>query len=395
MADKKVSELVATTVIGDTDLFHIVETATVNKKIVGSNMKSELGAPDVTNTWIEPQLFESQNIVGENHRVIDIVASSAIPTDAHWVGLRVLGDNLDPSGVESRIRGIAVNLSNVDLTNNPDMEGIRVVMPCCAIGMDMVEGILLQHVTVPNTALASFTIHNIVIHTDDLAASSEVHALDVTAVGPVLGSVAAIATHAEISPIHQHVGVPAAPGANFACRETVGPVYTDNINGENIWVAANDGICIGAVAKFDEVLLDFTTPATKDEIFTFWYYDNTPQWVQFYPADDTNGGKHSGLIRWDKNQLTNWSSQDPCGAVGDTGYWIRITRTRVSNPGAVILNNAEFLSADLYEWDKDGNVTIHDLTALGTIILSGLPGADPHVLGQLWNNGNVVTVSAG
>ena len=39
--------------------------------------------------------------------------------------------------------------------------------------------------------------------------------------------------------------------------------------------------------------------------------------------------------------------------------------------------------------------SITDLTASGTVILSGLPTADPHVVGQLWSNSGVLTVSAG
>ena len=39
--------------------------------------------------------------------------------------------------------------------------------------------------------------------------------------------------------------------------------------------------------------------------------------------------------------------------------------------------------------------SITDLTASGTVIFSGLPTADPHVVGQLWSNSGVLTVSAG
>ena len=39
--------------------------------------------------------------------------------------------------------------------------------------------------------------------------------------------------------------------------------------------------------------------------------------------------------------------------------------------------------------------SITDLTASGVVIFSGLPTADPHVVGQLWSNAGVLTVSAG
>jgi hypothetical protein len=35
------------------------------------------------------------------------------------------------------------------------------------------------------------------------------------------------------------------------------------------------------------------------------------------------------------------------------------------------------------------------LTTTGAVIMLDLPTADPHVLGRLWNNSGVVTVSAG
>lgn len=38
---------------------------------------------------------------------------------------------------------------------------------------------------------------------------------------------------------------------------------------------------------------------------------------------------------------------------------------------------------------------ITDLSASGVVIFSGLPTADPHVVGQLWSNAGVLTVSAG
>jgi hypothetical protein len=39
--------------------------------------------------------------------------------------------------------------------------------------------------------------------------------------------------------------------------------------------------------------------------------------------------------------------------------------------------------------------SITDLTASGTVILSGLPTSDPSVAGQLWSDTGVLTVSAG
>lgn len=41
------------------------------------------------------------------------------------------------------------------------------------------------------------------------------------------------------------------------------------------------------------------------------------------------------------------------------------------------------------------SITADDLTATGTVILSGLPTSDPAVAGQLWNDTGTLKVSAG
>lgn len=55
-----------------------------------------------------------------------------------------------------------------------------------------------------------------------------------------------------------------------------------------------------------------------------------------------------------------------------------------------------------FEGDVTGSVTATDLTTTGTvtidgttIVISDLPETDPEVAGQLWNDGGVLSVSAG
>lgn len=49
--------------------------------------------------------------------------------------------------------------------------------------------------------------------------------------------------------------------------------------------------------------------------------------------------------------------------------------------------------------EPGGTITVGNLTltvsAAGGLIASGLPTADPHVAGQVWSNGGVLTVSVG
>lgn len=60
------------------------------------------------------------------------------------------------------------------------------------------------------------------------------------------------------------------------------------------------------------------------------------------------------------------------------------------NPAGIL----SFLEAE-FDITAPDSITTEDLTASGTVILSGLPTADPEVEGQLWSNSGVLTVSAG
>ena len=40
------------------------------------------------------------------------------------------------------------------------------------------------------------------------------------------------------------------------------------------------------------------------------------------------------------------------------------------------------------------NASVANLTASGTVILSGLPTSDPNVAGAIWSNSGVITLSA-
>ena len=80
MADLKVSDLGAIAVVGGTDLFHIVQGATVNKKMTGANAKTQLGAPDVANTWTVQQTFNIAPIAPVGRGATIIVAASDSPT---------------------------------------------------------------------------------------------------------------------------------------------------------------------------------------------------------------------------------------------------------------------------------------------------------------------------
>ena len=53
------------------------------------------------------------------------------------------------------------------------------------------------------------------------------------------------------------------------------------------------------------------------------------------------------------------------------------------------------VSTNGFQGTLTGNVTATTVSVSGTVIMSGLPTADPMVVGQLWSNSGVLTVSAG
>ena len=53
---------------------------------------------------------------------------------------------------------------------------------------------------------------------------------------------------------------------------------------------------------------------------------------------------------------------DPASGAATVGYWIRIDRTRVADPGSPNPNSVKIALATEYEWDKDGGLTIAQIT---------------------------------
>lgn len=75
-----------------------------------------------------------------------------------------------------------------------------------------------------------------------------------------------------------------------------------------------------------------------------------------------------------------------CTAAGSPGTWVKV--------GAGAGGYASLTGAG--ESSTPGALTqTGPLTVTGTVTFSGLPSADPHVIGELWDNAGVLTVSAG
>jgi len=315
---------------------------------------------------------------GFPNRIIDITNSTAIGANTHWTGLRIDGSNLDPAGTDTKVRGIALDFADIipgDAAYEMDLDALRIIMPASSIddAIRIRNGKVRYLFTTTTEALAYQSALDITIDASVQDTTSETHALDVALSNGLVGDVAALGTHLGIDPIHQHVGTYNAITLDALYIEGTGYVSFDA--DENIWAAKLDALCVGHTTKFDEIELSFDTTATKDCFLKFYYWKNleTDAWIQFYPEDDTDGGRQDGIIRFDGADLVDWLSADPTGQgtgywikTGQgTGYWIKIERNRTNNPGTVNLASHKYLVATTYYWDKVGALSIGSLSTTG------------------------------
>jgi len=323
---------------------------------------------------------------GTGNQIIDIQNQTALVAEAHLTHLRILGDALDPSGADTRIRGIAVNLSGVDTSNVPEsLEGIRIVMPSGLTGparantdaIHITEGDIHHDFSVTNTAGELFTAYDAIADVSLQHANSHVHFFDVsTANGEPSGKVVGLGVHSYVAPIHQHIGTYTSPSqTEYAGRKTNGGSnWADGIDGIECFVQKNDEVYIGSTSQFSEIEVVIGTPGTKPVTPTFWYNTAADTWTQFYPEDATDGFQQSGLIHWPLEDISAlWTNNgDPGGAETSAGYWIKIIRTANPDPGSPTPTTMKTGVVTLYEWDKDGDITAHEFT--GANVTSG---ADP------------------
>jgi hypothetical protein len=112
-----------------------------------------------------------------------------------------------------------------------------------------------------------------------------------------------------------------------------------------------------------------TTHATKTVVPEFYYYNTSSAWVQFFPSDNTDGFTEDGLIVWNPDGFTNWDATgDPAGGEGAAGYWMKIKRTRIADPGSPTPTTIKIDSTTEYHWDKNGNIQSNSLSVVDGIV---------------------------
>ena len=136
-----------------------------------------------------------------------------------------------------------------------------------------------------------------------------------------------------------------------------------------IFEANNEYIIIGADVAFQEIELIFTTVSSKDIKPTFWYSINggSDNFTQFTPVDGTDGCRHTGVIAWDASDLSNHVADDTTGK-----FDIKIIRTKGGSFTTPVLGYAKTATTVEYVWNKDGDVSIRNLVASGTLGVTGV-----------------------
>lgn len=384
---KTVSNVPEITTVGTCDLKITSSSGTIDfDDEIRTGTGAIVGNSLTLNNTSEPALTISMTgITGTDNQAIDIIGGEALGASEDWTGIRVKPDDLDPSGANTRIRGIALNLSGIDTTNIPDnLIGLRIKMPSGLTGIarsatDAIyieEGDIDHNFSVPATAGAHFTAYDMVIDSGDLHPNSEIHAFDIsTSNGAPSGDVCAIGTHTYIAPICQDIGSYTSPSqTEYAGRKTGGGAnWVDGIDGSEIFVQNSDEIYVGSTSQFSEIQVIMTIDATRSVIPTLWYNTAADTWTQFYPSDATDGFQQSGLVHWALGDISgSWTNDgDPGGAESSAGYWIKIIRTSAPDPGTPTPTTVKTGVVVSYGWDKDGDLEIRNITSTGAIDFGG------------------------
>lgn len=302
--------------------------------------------------------------------VISATPSTALSTnEAVWNAFKLDGTALDPSGDDIFLCGVNVDMSGVVFGGTGgDIDGMGISM---AGGEDhaihISQGKLVADNTVAATAGAEFTIFDIRVHTAAMNANSTIHAIDVATPETPAGTVVAVGTHSNIEVIQQSIGTFSTPSQTEYAGEkhTGGTVWADGVDASEIFVVDDDEIYVGSIAQFSEIGVIMTTPGSKTVIPTFHYNTAPDTWTEFFPADDTDGFKQNGVIRWTLADISgSWTNNgDPGGADSSAGYWIKIIRTANADPGTPTPTTVKTGAITSYFWSKTGAIDVLSMEA--------------------------------
>ncbi len=189
---------------------------------------------------------------------------------------------------------------------------------------------------------------------ESLATGGEIAALEALATSGAADGIAGTFVGGGIGPVKQLSGVfiDATTILDNAADVTVA-LSSGGAGNIGIFDADNDTVTVGLASQYQEIQFILDTPASNPGIDPlFEYSTGVGTWAAFTPTDGTNQMRQSGVVAWLLTDIPSW-------AVG-TGseFLIRITRQRNTLGTTPIADLVQVLSANLYEWDKDGNITL-------------------------------------
>lgn len=233
-----------------------------------------------------------------------------------------------------------------------------------AAGFGGVEGLDIDYTTgAIETGDEAVAILVNIDDSDAAATGGDAFGLKVLVTDGNLDNVYGLSVGAVVGPIHQSSGTFANP--TTGTNNTAGPAdVADMIDGSTgtnttIFVSNSNYILIGAAAPFTQIEFNIETGAANPGIQPTFGYSTAGShtFTTFSPIDGTDGFRHTGIVAWDAADLTSH------GVNTDTGTFdIKITRTHAV-AGSVSLFFAKTAATVVYSWDKDGDVSIRELSA--------------------------------
>ncbi|KKL73159.1 hypothetical protein LCGC14_2077700, partial [marine sediment metagenome] len=201
------------------------------------------------------------------------------------------------------------------------------------------------------------------------ATGGHVHAMEMSQVGGNAIDIVMLHANPNIGVIHHDSGsfgnVETAFKYTGSWTDTTA-AFNDAGTDVELFSADTDIVYIGMAATFDHVEAILATFASGPGIKpAFAFSDGVGGFTAFTPEDGTRGFRDSGIIEWHTPDLVGWAT-DTVNSIGSK-YWIRITRTHGGAITAPIEDTIQVQAVTNYSWDKDGDVSINDLSVAGDV----------------------------
>ena len=328
-----------------------IETATVTIAVAPDS----LDFTEITDSMT----LDASTTINTDDKTLIIQASSTQTVDIFAVKLSTGSDvlRIESTGSMDLIHTATANDDHTieidtDAAGFGDIKSIDIAYTTGAISAGEDEGIIL--VNIDETLATGGEVFAIeVLSTEGFA---EVHGLKVGAV---------------VNPIHQDSGVFANPTTgtdNTPATDVAAMIDGATATTTAIFENDDEYILVGAGTAFEEIEFILTTDSSGAGIAPTFGYSvaGTHTFTTFSPVDGTNGFKNTGVIAWDASDLTSHVANNETGT-----FDIKIIRTRNSLAISPVLGYMKVASTTEYVWDKDGDISIRNMTLNSSLIIGG------------------------